>query len=353
MVTTAPGGPDVGDKLLMFSVVRVKAIPLLGTPFTVTTTLPLEAPLGISAWMAVVLQLVGDNAAPFKVTVLAPWELPKLEPLMVRAVPTGPDEGDRLVMFGGTVNVIPLLLWPATVTITGPVVAEAGTFTVILVLLQLVAVATPPLNVTWLPVWLAPKLDPLIVTAVPKTPDVGEMLLITGAAPGTVNVVPLLAKPLTVTTTLPVVAPLGTGTTMLATPHEVGVAAVPLKVTVLLPWVVPNPAPLIVTDAPTAAVFGEIPVMIGITRKDCALLARPLTVTVTLAKPAARLLGTGTPVSEVADQVVGFTVMPPKFTVLVPWELPKFVPVMVIEDPTGDGGPTLGDKLVMLGAVWA
>jgi hypothetical protein len=51
----------------------------------------------------------------------------------------------------------------------------------------------------------------------------------------TVNVTPLLASPFTVTTTFPVVAPLGTGATIEVALQLVGVAAVPLKVTVLLP----------------------------------------------------------------------------------------------------------------------
>jgi len=44
-----------------------------------------------------------------------------------------------------------------------------------------------------------------------------------------------LARPLTVTTTFPVVAPAGTGTTMLVALQLVGVADVPLNVTVLVP----------------------------------------------------------------------------------------------------------------------
>ena len=51
----------------------------------------------------------------------------------------------------------------------------------------------------------------------------------------TVNDTPLLDTPLTVTTTLPVVAPVGTGATIDVALQLVGVAAVPLKVTVLLP----------------------------------------------------------------------------------------------------------------------
>jgi len=59
----------------------------------------------------------------------------------------------------------------------------------------------------------------------------------------TVNDTPLLARPLTVTTTLPVVAPVGTGTTMLVADQLVDVAGVPLNVTVLLPCVAPKLVP--------------------------------------------------------------------------------------------------------------
>ena len=51
----------------------------------------------------------------------------------------------------------------------------------------------------------------------------------------TVKLAPLLVTPDTVTTTLPVVAPEGTGTTMLVPPQLVGVAVVPLNLIVLLP----------------------------------------------------------------------------------------------------------------------
>ena len=49
------------------------------------------------------------------------------------------------------------------------------------------------------------------------------------------KVTPLLAVPPTVTTTFPVVAPVGTGTAMLVALQLVGVAEVPLNVTVLVP----------------------------------------------------------------------------------------------------------------------
>ena len=51
----------------------------------------------------------------------------------------------------------------------------------------------------------------------------------------TVNATALLATPPTVTTTLPVVAPLGTGTMMLVALQLVGVAGALLNVIVLVP----------------------------------------------------------------------------------------------------------------------
>jgi hypothetical protein len=75
----------------------------------------------------------------------------------------------------------------------------------------------------------------VIVTDVPTGPDVGARLAMFGAAV-TVKLTPLLATLFTVTTTLPVVAPVGTFTTMLVAVHVLAAAAgVPLNVTVLDP----------------------------------------------------------------------------------------------------------------------
>jgi hypothetical protein len=72
----------------------------------------------------------------------------------------------------------------------------------------------------------------------------------------TVKFTPLLATPPTVTTTFPVVAPAGTGATMLAALQLVGAAAVPLNVNVLVPCAAPKFAPVIVTVLPTAPDVG-------------------------------------------------------------------------------------------------
>src|SRR5437762_2101105 len=190
----------------------VKFTPLLAIPPTVTTTLPVVAPLGTDATMLVALQLVVLAVVPLKVT--APV-VPKLVPVTVTAVPTGPVVGFRLVMAGAdevTVKFTPLLATPPTVTTTLPVVAPPGTDATMLVALQLVVLAVVPLKVT---VPVVPKLVPVMVTAVPTGPEVGFRLVMAGAVDVTALVAPLLATPPTVTTSLPVVAPLGTDATML------------------------------------------------------------------------------------------------------------------------------------------
>lgn len=103
-----------------------------------------------------------------------------------------------------------------------------------LVALQLEGMLKTPLKVTVLEPCVAPKLEPPIVTDVPTVPDAGLKLVMPGGT-STVNATPLLATPPTVTTTLPVVAPDGTETTMLVAFQLVGDASVPLNVTVLEP----------------------------------------------------------------------------------------------------------------------
>ena len=229
IVTGVPTGPEVGaTPVTLGATVTVKLVPPLAKPPTVTTTLPVVAPVGTFTTMLVALQLVAVPAlVPLNVTVLDPWLAPKFAPVIVTGVPTGPDVGDTPVTLGATITVklTPLLARPPTVTTTLPVVAPAGTFTTMLLALQLVAVpALVPLNVTVLDPWLAPKFAPVIVTGVPTGPEVGETLVILGATV-TVKLTPPLANPPTVTTTLPVVAPAGTFTTMLLALQLVAVPA--------------------------------------------------------------------------------------------------------------------------------
>src|SRR5208283_4155452 len=116
---------------------------------------------------------------------------------MTTEVPTVPEVGERLAMLGAggkvTVNATPLLACPPTVTTTFPLVAPVGTVTVILVALQLVAVAALPLNVTVLLPCVPPKFVPVRITVLPTIPEPVFNVVIVGAAAVTVKLTPLLA----------------------------------------------------------------------------------------------------------------------------------------------------------------
>ena len=89
---------------------------------------------------------------PLNLTV--PCRLPKFVPVIVTELPTAPDGGEMPLMVGAglTVKVTPVLVWPPTVTVTGPVTAPVGTGAVMLVELQAVGVVVLPLlKVTTLP----------------------------------------------------------------------------------------------------------------------------------------------------------------------------------------------------------
>ncbi len=161
-----------------------------------------------------------------------------------------------------TVNRKPLLAAPDTVTMTFPVVAPAGTGTVIPEVAHCVGVAGVPLNVTVLVPFVVPKFDPRMFTDVPTSPHVGFRPVMFGVV-GTVKLTPLLAWPETVTTTFPVVAPVGTVVTILVALQKVGDESLPLNVTVLIPSVDPKFDPVIVTEVPTAPEFGLRLVMLG------------------------------------------------------------------------------------------
>jgi hypothetical protein len=156
----------------------------------------------------------------------------------------------------------------------------------------------------------------------------------------------LVAAPPAMTTTNPVVAPEGTGATMLVVLQLVGEAGVPLKVTVLVPWAGPNPSPVIVTDVPTGPEVGLKFEMLGITVKGVPLLAAPPTVTTTF--PVLEPDGTAATMLEVL-QLVGVAMVPLNVTVLFPCDDPKFTPEIVTDLPTV---ADVGLKLVMLGTAW-
>jgi hypothetical protein len=238
IVTTVPTGPNAGFKLVILGGgVTVKAAPLLATPPTVTTTLPVVAPVGTGTSMLVALQFVGVATVLLKATVLVPCVAPKFVPVIVTVAPTGPWVMLSVDMLGveETVKTTWLLLTPCTTSHrrSFPIAAPVGTGTVMLVSLQFVGVPAIPANETVLVPCDAPKNVPVIVTRVPEGPEVGFKAEMFGGL--TVKNTLLLACPATVTTTFPFVAPAGTGATMLVALQLVGVSATPLNVTVLVP----------------------------------------------------------------------------------------------------------------------
>lgn len=76
---------------------------------------------------------------------------------------------------------------PAVVTVIVPVVAPVGTVAIICVAVELVTVACVPLNLTVLLAAVVEKFVPVMVTAVPIAPLVGEKLVIVGAGCGLVD----------------------------------------------------------------------------------------------------------------------------------------------------------------------
>jgi len=248
--------------------------------------------------------------------VLLPCVPPKLLPLTVTDSPTGPEFGERLLIVGAprTVKVTELLGTPKDVTTIPPEVAPAGTGTTIEVAVQVVGVAAVPLNVIVLLPCVAPKLVPVRLTVAPTAPAIGERVAILGVG-RTVKLTPLLFTPSALTATFPVVAPVGTVTTIEVSLHVVIEANLPLNETELP--VAPKFVPVIVTVPPIGPEFGERLTMFGAgtTVKLAPLLVVPPTVTTTLPEVAPA----GTVVEmKVEPHEVGVATVPLNVTVLVP-----------------------------------
>ena len=110
IVTVAPTKPAFGDRLAITGFDEtLKAKGGVATPFIVTTTLPLVNPAGGSATRNVGCHIVGVAGVPPKVSVLDPCEEPKGPPLIWTLFPKIPGFGEKLVMLGLTVKLIPLL----------------------------------------------------------------------------------------------------------------------------------------------------------------------------------------------------------------------------------------------------
>jgi hypothetical protein len=298
--------------------------------FTVIITSPVVNPAGTGTTIELFVQLIGAPTIPLRTTVLLPCEEPKFVPLMFMEVPTAATAGEILLMPGVTVKVALLLARPTTVTATEPEPRDkpCGTETAMLMFDQLRIVALTEPKVTVLAPWVGPNAVPVSVTVLPIGPDDGDTAFSVGAIE---KFTPLLAAPPTVTTMGPVLAPLGTGATIVRSPQLVGTEETPLKVTALEASVAPKPCPLTVTDVPIDPEDGDTLDKLGTTKKLTALLETPPTVTTI--GPVLAPLGT-TATMPRFPQLVAYAGIPSKVTVLEPCGFPKEVPLMVTKLPT-------------------
>jgi hypothetical protein len=195
--------------------------------------------------------------------------------------------------------------------------------------------------------------DPTLRELVPLEPLNLELICTRAKLPVcvefTVNSMPLLAiPPAVVTTTLPVVAPVGTTAVMLVSLQGPTVVAVtPLNFTVPVPCDSPKPDPAITTDVPITPLLGVSPVMLGVgtTVKLMPLLAPPAVVTIMF--PVVAPAGTTAVMLVSLHGPTVVAVTPLNFTVLVPCVVPKPDPAITTEEPIV---PLLGVRLVMPGA---
>jgi hypothetical protein len=235
---------------------------------------------------------------------------------------------------------------PGVVTLILPVTAPTGTVAVIWVAEFTTKLAlTPPNRTAVAPV----RAVPVIVTAAPVLPLVGEKDVIVGAGTVTVKFAALVAVPPGVVTVIfPVVAPVGTLVSIrvpwVFTKNEL--AATPLNRTAVAPV---KPLPLIRTEVPTGPLFGENEEIVGavavvVTVKFVALVAVPPGV-VTVIFPVTAPLGTVVMIL-VPDPFTEneLAATPPNVTAVAPV---RPVPLMVTEVPTG---PLDGENEEIVGA---
>ena len=233
MVTLLPISPELGVKELMVgggTDATVKLVELVtGVPFE-TDIGPDVALAGTVVVIVVEVKLLTVATTPLNVTESG---VLKYVPFMVTVVPASPKAGVNEVIVGGgvaeTVKLEELKTDVPFETLMGPVVAFAGTVTVMDVAVDDAIVAGVPLKDTESGVV---KFVPVIVTVAPVKPEVGVNELIVGG--GVAETVKLFALSTCVPFEMligPVVAFAGTVTVTDVAVNDKMVAGVPLKFT--------------------------------------------------------------------------------------------------------------------------
>ena len=232
IVTDDPTTPELGLKLPMTGAGARVNVPAFSVspPAVVTTTEPVCTGLGVLTPICVSFHEVTVPATPLKVTV--PGVVPKPIPYTVTGM-FGPDvDGD---MVGNQVNGEALLFSLNAVTTTPEVFTGPqpdGIVNVTLVLVHVWAEKMLLPSTVTVPEPDGSKVLPVTVKVVPRRPELGLTLLITGAG-ASVNVPAFNVVPFArVTTTGPVCTGLGVLPPIWVSDHEVTVPATPLNVSV-------------------------------------------------------------------------------------------------------------------------
>ena len=175
ILTIEPTTPLSGLKLVMKGVgITMKLVALVTvTPLVVTDIFPVDAPAGtLAVILVVVTSVIFVEDTPLNLTTLTELVL-KSVPVMVTNAPTAllPGLNPVIVGVGRTVNgVVVVIVTPLVVTVISPVVAPAGTVTVMLVEVDDTTVAFVLLNLTMLLAGVVLKLVPVIITVADIAP---------------------------------------------------------------------------------------------------------------------------------------------------------------------------------------
>ena len=233
IVTSVPYAPDCGEKPVMVVCNTVKSADEVAVlPFRATLIFPVVADSGTVTTNSVAVALDTAAATPLNFTTFSEPVVLKFVPVIVTVAPGKPESGEKLVMVvcNTVKSVAEVAVFPFTVTVIFPVVADSGTVTSNSVAVALDTVAATPLNFTTFSASVALKFVPVMVTAAPGKPESGEKPV--SVVCNTVKSVDEVAVfPLTVTVIFPVVAASGTVTTNCVAVALATVASTPLNET--------------------------------------------------------------------------------------------------------------------------
>lgn len=179
MVTLVPALPDKGVNEVMVGPGRVTVKSLAEAavlPRRLTVIFPVVASAGTVTVSDVEVAFVTVAAVPLNLTTWSEGVVLKLVPVMVTLAPTGPDTGLKEVIAGICSTVKSTeeeAVLPFSETEIFPLVALAGTVTMISFLEEELTAAVVPLNWTVSEEGVSLKLVPLMVMLSPAKPEAG------------------------------------------------------------------------------------------------------------------------------------------------------------------------------------